>query len=687
MIQVALFAALVALQNPPEQQAARTRRDLDLMQKGVMAQERAFLQRWEAAWVRSEAIRAPRLLQYNPNVPPDMRLEIVFPPRVLDKTCAFGRTTAVEFLSFHDWGVPVKNRRIHSAGNPEHWVCPNWHPPQDYYLLQPEITDERVSIDGALEPQFRANAARLREELIAVIRDARRVVRGSIFLNGQLVRMLLDQGRPLDALRATAECDAEQWWCIALAGYVHHRRGDIPAADAAFARAYATIPPATRCRWNDLRPLLDDAARAEYARFSCDARDSVNARMWWLADPLWSVPGNDRRTEQFARSITIELHAATERDSRWDWAPVGGGDALAEMVTRYGWPTYAHTGDRMRRVYTPPRSAPKYGHSLLYRPTPKGKPLADPVARPLGVGLKAGFEYSLGRAHVLPAWPLLLNPFGATNADWDITAPVGEWDHSFTWWPREHYMPLNPLIRFSVQQTAFLRRDDHALLAFSTPLSNTDLGRAFGDSVTARFVVTAQPDSFDIRGEQRVAITDRVVYLERVPRGASMIGVELPWQSAVSTGARTRFGIQAPAPLRDMPAGWTGISEPIVLVAPTDGGALPVFADSAIARMAGSTTFLPTTRSIGVYWETYGFAPTDSVDVSVAVRGPGSMSVSWKEPSPERITRTIAGTVPIQMRSVVLSIAALPAGTYQLDIAVKRPGTEGVRSSRPFVVR
>jgi hypothetical protein len=63
------------------------------------------------------------------------------------------------------------------------------------------------------------------------------------------------------------------------------------------------------------------------------------------------------------------------------------------------------------------------------------------------------------------------------------------------------------------------------------------------------------------------------------------------------------------------------------------------------------------------------------------------VSVSWKEPQPGHDTRTVAGAVPIQMRSVILNIASLTPGDYTLEVSVKKPGKDAVKSVREFALK
>ncbi len=707
MLRIALLFGSMAFQGTPRTQGPAPSPSSAIVAR-AMAAERKFLDDWAEAWQGSEHSRAVALRQFPPGGATGRCPPLDCNPRIADVICYFNWDAGLTYVPDGAWGLEPMQRKIGSAVNQHHWVCPNWLPPASFPSATPRLPDERLGIDGALEADARRRVAAKRQGLIADLAISVSELPPDPTLIGQLVRLEVDAGALDAALRDARGCRAIRWWCLALTGYVHHRRGEIAQADDAFAQSMRNMVLGGRCTsWSELGPLLDEATRFEYARRPCLQRDSLNQVIWWLADPLWSVPGNDRRTEQFARRVTIALHSATGKDERYNWTPEGGGDALAEMVTRYGWPSYAYTGSGALRVNFGPPKAPVYGYSLLYQPAPKTKPINTPdlEARRLG-GLKTTYEYTVGRLHVIPEWSLISNPFGISNSDWSAYAPGGDGDATLTWWPQEHYAPLHPLVEISDQQTAFLRRQDETLYAYATNLGQTDLTRRMGDSVDASLVASTGPDSISVIAERRVDAHDRLTFLAPLPGRPSLVSAEVKWDSAGRRGARARFGVTPAPPLSGMTRGETAISEPVLLVVPPNVTALPADADSAIALMRGSTTLSTGTSAIGVYWETYGFAARDPVEVTLSVqRQSGNLlqrlgvvtgvaadpnalvTVSWKEPQPGHTVHTLDGPVPIQMRSVALNIPTLAAGTYTLTVAVGTRGKSPVTSTREFVLR
>ncbi|MGE5143340.1 MAG: hypothetical protein ACM3OA_07895, partial [Acidobacteriota bacterium] len=92
------------------------------------------------------------------------------------------------------------------------------------------------------------------------------------------------------------------------------------------------------CRWTDLTPLLDAPLRRRFSRLDCASRVAFSAHLWWLAQPLLSRPGNDRRVEHYARLTMVRM--LERAGSPWA-SPLA--DDLRELTLRYGWPV-AWTG-------------------------------------------------------------------------------------------------------------------------------------------------------------------------------------------------------------------------------------------------------------------------------------------------------------------------------------------------------
>ena len=108
-----------------------------------------------------------------------------------------------------------------------------------------------------------------------------------------------------------------------------------------------------------------------------------------------------------------------------------------------------------------------------------------------------------------------------------------------------------------------------------------------------------------------------------------------------------------------------------------------------------------------MYWESYGFAPTDSVnfelkinrrdDVNVARRVGAalglvselrdSVSIKWSEPDARNSGAVIPGVKFTIGRTVAVDMKALPPGEYVATILMKRGVDVSVSSQRRFTWR
>jgi hypothetical protein len=116
---------------------------------------------------------------------------------------------------------------------------------------------------------------------------------------------------------AQAACSSslrEAWWCSAVIGFTKYNRGDYAAADFWFEAALRDMPEERRCLWTDLTYVLNDFAHTEIMKNTpCHSRKERNSVVWWLADPLWSIPGNERRTAHYSRWTEITLSAEEQQ--------------------------------------------------------------------------------------------------------------------------------------------------------------------------------------------------------------------------------------------------------------------------------------------------------------------------------------------------------------------------------------
>jgi hypothetical protein len=167
-----------------------------------------------------------------------------------------------------------------------------------------------------------------RDRLVGTLDSMAVLLPGDGWIAGQRIRYLVEASHAEAAILAAWECRAEPWWCDALAGYAFNAAHRFAPADSAFTAALDAMPEEQRCRWTDLRPLLTDLA-GRYRKLPCAERDTLAERFWWLADPLYMVPGNERRTEHYARRVMNALqNDAFERERPASFDPMSFDPAI-----------------------------------------------------------------------------------------------------------------------------------------------------------------------------------------------------------------------------------------------------------------------------------------------------------------------------------------------------------------------
>ena len=635
-----------------------------------------FLWAWRFHWEASERLRHEIQGELFP-------IESYFPkqPRPSGNRTVRDRVNHLHCHPDARSGFPYLPTTIREGYGSLRAVCPRWSMPEA------PAHDERLSIDDAIAESLRTGVRYARGELIARLEAAAADLPGDPWIAGQRVRFAIDQRDSVAAMRAIHDCRAGEWWCAALAGYAKYAFGDIAGADSSFTTALAAMTPTARCAWGDLSLLLDEQAQKGYAPLSCAQKDSVAARFWWLSDPLYTESGNERRAEHFSRLVMIAVHRDVSPGDRWNWKDGQGGRSLTEMLVRYGWPSQAWWSG-------PLEDRSHYSYLMVW----------DESEREAGVFTT--HEYSFGRFHTVPEWSAIVDPFHSVAGAWSIAAPRdrrGRADED--WWPQEHYARSNgPLLSIPDQQTGVFRRGSQVLLAVASDVSHVGLERGMARNVNAALVVTPAPDTMEIT-KKTIALDSMATWRMLIAPRPSILSIEARTTWPQSPTARTRFGIVPPPPLSAMGQGEIAISEPVLIRAPAPDERPASDPDVALGRMLGSTRVMDLQR-VGVYWETYGIAANDSVDVAVKIdrlgqpgmfrrlgnalhiadRVDGSATVSWKEPQPAAATTTIPGPVPIQGRNVTIDLSRLVPDKYSVTVIVSRGGGQIASASRQFEI-
>ncbi len=124
----------------------------------------------------------------------------------------------------------------------------------------------------------------------------------------QIVYAYARLGHVEEAGELAAECTFAAWWCDLLRGMVHDRAGRTLEAQASFNAALPAADLALTSRLTAVAELLEEDDRSEYRKLGGRERNDFERRFWWLTNPMWSIPGNDRWTRHIRRRFELLLH-------------------------------------------------------------------------------------------------------------------------------------------------------------------------------------------------------------------------------------------------------------------------------------------------------------------------------------------------------------------------------------------
>lgn len=183
------------------------------------------------------------------------------------------------------------------------------------------------------EPPEEAEEVReARHELLDELARIGREIPGDDWVLGQRIKYLGEADRWEEAEGLARRCGgASEWWCRALLGYVLHEREEFPAAAQVFREALEAMDPERAAEWTDPSMLADPRGASLLSDASGEDRSRLEERFWMMADPLFLVEGNDRRTAHLTRWVA----ATMGEDARNPYA-ISWSDDLAEVTVRYG---------------------------------------------------------------------------------------------------------------------------------------------------------------------------------------------------------------------------------------------------------------------------------------------------------------------------------------------------------------
>ncbi|MEX2374260.1 MAG: hypothetical protein WD942_01575 [Dehalococcoidia bacterium] len=450
---------------------------------------------------------------------------------------------------------------------------------------------------------------------------------------GQLVNLLLKNGELDRAQNVADRCEASLWWCQALRGHVRHRR--VPAEgeaelDSALTNAPAdlvawrktgseTDAPGLRCAWTDISVLLSEFLRSEYERLTCEERSDFEARLWWLADSTWSEEGNERRAEHLSRNVQLRLDDDIAPPSLF----------RREAIVRAGWPN-------SWRSYQAPRH-----------------PREDPVR--MTPELRERHEmYVRGGYSFVPDGEIYVDPEESSGMAWAVE---GE--------PKaERFVTEETWYDVLRHQTAVLRRDED-LLVLTTALLPVIVDNL--DGVDASLAMGRPAD-------RTLEVADASVQ-EGVVRASNQVD-DGEWLASVELrGREWRGRLRQGIPPPSLDNGF-GISDPVFVNEEPDS------ADESVLASMLPTTDMSGRTSVGVYFEVYGVADGEALELSVEIDqtnrsflgrlggffGIGSSqsyAVDWTESAD-------ASSTLVSPRYLEIRLDGLDEGQYEVRVSVTR---------------
>lgn len=654
-----------------------------------------FLSTWRNAWLASDYEQWSAMQSKN-----RMRT-----------TPQFAAPSNAMFACVYAWAPPLgmadpnrSRNRIGSTSQRPSLICPSWT------VERSEFEESDDILDNAITPARRPAVIAARDTLLRILADLAKVSPNDEWILGQRIRFLLDQKShdPLAAgaaIALVAPCKSNSWWCATLEGYISARDRQWRLADEAFTQARTLATAELRCQTAQVIGLMDRTRVPTEFRepTSCAEKSALSERFWWLSDPLWSDSINERRIEHEARTVSLLLSASMIRSERFDWSAAEGGDAAAQLITRYGWPSRMVWSGINQGRFT---GTGPTGRSIEFRTG------IDPVESAPSPPFTTQ-EYSMGRVHLAPSWSALIDPYSARSIDWELNAPEKAVERK--WWPSEHMRREPPLRAINDYQTQVWRRSNGLLLSIAARAPREPNDRSDEPThVESSLIWSKSPSSTRLIASALVRSDFRgmnfTILSGEVPGDSALASLEFRTGSTANGDMRTRFAIPLEMPLREMPRGSIGLSRPMLVARaprsakPGEFAAPPQHTDSAIAVMLPSTS-LRASDHLAIYWESYGFKTADTVEFELHVQRVGAAGkferifvslgigdrenegtqIRWRENTPGAVIET-AAELGVHGRGVSLNLASLRPGDYFVSVTVKGTRSRTAASTRAFTI-
>jgi hypothetical protein len=189
---------------------------------------------------------------------------------------------------------------------------------------------------AALPPEP-AEIRRARERAIGQLKTAFEFNRARNSTVFPLVRLLLENKQPREAQEVVAAyrgVSSDVATGRLLAVLTLHAGADIPAAERSITELLAAVDSAEAWRLRDISFLLDARERKRYRALAPDQQRRYEDRFWRYADALYLTPGNETRTEHFARHAENKLLEAAPSVL----GSTSFGNDVAQLTIRFGTP-------------------------------------------------------------------------------------------------------------------------------------------------------------------------------------------------------------------------------------------------------------------------------------------------------------------------------------------------------------
>jgi hypothetical protein len=497
----------------------------------------------------------------------------------------------------------------------------------------------------------------LRAELLSTLDSLQSLAPSNTWMLGQRVWYRGEGGDWEGALAVARRCLGEpSWWCAALEGLALHGLRRFAEAEVAFDTALARMDPELALEWRIPEHAVDRDGREVLATVRAAGGEPlalVLDRLWWLADPLYLVASNDRKTAHYARWTVATVKEEARNLYRMRW-----GRDLEELTVRHGWEVGWERvrGGQLGRPDDIVGHKEPAGRDYL----PSGRTLADPTTAP-AEDLVA--HRRRPRSLYAPPYAPVLLPMEGQLARF----PRGD--------------------RLVVVASQFLPEDTTFHAAHDHPRPWLDVGDQVG--MPDRVGLFGMP----VDGGERVA-TSRMGSAEgalsiELSEGAWLLSSE-SWSPERRRAGRTRRIVEH----RAAQPGAAILSD-LLLLAPSP--VPPESLEDAVAH-ALLASEIASGDSLGIVWEVSGLGYRPEIlDFEVTVertgRGvfrrlselfrlaapPTAVALAWEEAAPDR--------PEVAFRYLGIALPELERGTYEVTLTLRSRGRSDAVARREFDVR